>query len=320
MLSLDDILRDILRVGREAADSVEPWHSFWYHRPHLNFPPPTIQQVDAYDGSDRLSLACTQTALSASEQKKLIRAWCKLLPTLEHVRYLWLSSRVPQDLFEAACSMPALEVLNIKWSGISSLSPLANLQTLKYLHVGSSPSATPLSVFGTMPNLLWLQLENVREAADLTFLRSCQQLRALAICGDSNSLKYLKLSTLEPLRGLNHLEWLGLQTVTVDDESLSPIAALPSLKYLHISNKFKMEEVAAIAGALPNVRCELFRPFGEPVSFTSCETCKQETLVMLTGKGTRWLCTECDHKRLRQHGSRFFEIANSSRAVAQQTV
>jgi hypothetical protein len=320
MSSLEDILGGILRVAREAADIVEPWHSFWYHRPHLNFPPPTIQQVGDYDGADRLSLACTQTALSASEQKRLVRSWCETLPTLAKVKYLWLPSRVPQELFEAVCSMPALEGLNIKWSGISSLASLAQLQTLKYLHLGSSPSATPLTVFGEMPSLLWLQIENVREASDLSFLRGCQQLRGLAVHGDSNSLKYLRLESLEPLRCLGQLEWLSIQTATVDDGALSPLVDLTSLKYLHISNKFKMEEVAALAGARPNIRCELFRPVGEPVSFTSCKKCKQKTLVMITGTGTKWLCIECDHERLRRHESSFFEIANHARAVAHQTV
>lgn len=298
--SAESIAHDILRRVRDAVDVLAP-------RRLLHSSPPAIEHLDAYDGSDRLSLACTQTSLSASAQRRLVAGWCKTVPSLSSVRFLWLPSRVPQDLFEAICSMPSLESLSIKWSGISSLASLAKARTLKFVHIGSSPSASSLSVFGSLPDLVWLELENIREAADLAFLHSCARLKGLAVHGDSNSLKPLRIKSLQPLASLQRLEWLSLQTVAAQDESLAPLAGLRSLKYLEIANTFKMEEIAAISGALPHVRCELFRPWGDP--FIRCGKCRQDTVAKVTGKGKPWLCTVCDRERIRQYEAKFAEIA-----------
>jgi hypothetical protein len=62
-------------------------HSFWSYLSNENHPPQAIQCPDEYDGSESLNLACTQTDLKASQQKKLVREWCEILPSLEKVRF-----------------------------------------------------------------------------------------------------------------------------------------------------------------------------------------------------------------------------------------
>src|SRR5258706_4456735 len=91
---------------------------FWYWRPESNFPPSVVARPEDFVGTDRLNVACTQTALPAREQRALVRAWCDILPSLKGIRFLWFSSRVPQDLFDAACRVAELEGFYIKWSGI----------------------------------------------------------------------------------------------------------------------------------------------------------------------------------------------------------
>ncbi|WP_293726391.1 hypothetical protein, partial [Thiolapillus sp.] len=41
-------------------------------------------------------------------QRKLVESWCEALPGLDKVEFLWLSSRVNQPLFDAACQMKSL--------------------------------------------------------------------------------------------------------------------------------------------------------------------------------------------------------------------
>lgn len=305
---LQKMISGIVDEARRRSEVIEPWHSFWYHRPHLDFPPKTIRDLSEYGGGERLSLACTQTNLPAKQQKELVQSWCQRLPQLTGVRFLWLQSRATQELFDAACAMPDLEGLNIKWGAIQSSATLAGARKLKYLHIGS-PSLAPLEVLGELPELVWLELDNIKAAADLTFLEKLPNLTGLSISGASNSIKVLPIQTLAPLRALKKLEWLQLATVTVADESLAPIGDLPALRYLNLANRFRMEEVAALAARLPQVDCELFRPTGEPVNWLQCKKCKQKTMVMLTGKGLPWLCTECDAKRLQKHEQAFRNIA-----------
>ena len=115
---MSDLLRDLLgdstfdRLSR--AGEIRRSESFWYHRPEQSFPPRIVQQPAEYDGSDRLALSCTQTGLPQTAQRKLVKEWCNRLPTLSNVKFLWLTSRATQDLFDAACRMPALTGLWIE--------------------------------------------------------------------------------------------------------------------------------------------------------------------------------------------------------------
>lgn len=313
---MDDIkkmLQPLLSAVAEQANSIEPWHSFWYHRPQLNFPPKPIRYIADYNGGKHLALACTQTELSAAEQKKLLHAWCDYLPQLQQVEFLWLQSRVPQQLFDAACAMPKLKGLYIKWGGVTSATALSAARQLTYLHLGSMPSLQPLEVLSELTQLRWLELENIRASRDLSFVTPLTELRGLSLSGDSNSLKTLTLNTLTPLLSLQQLQWLQLQTVDIEDKSLAPVARLPALQQLLLSNSFPMEQIALLAGQRPDIHCELFNPCGEAVSWTQCKKCQNATMVMLTGKGTPWLCTSCDAARISRHQDEFWRIVQSAR-------
>ena len=184
----EDFIKWIRESRNKSSEDVQPWHSFWYYRPTKDFPPRVIQHLEEYDGSERLNLACTQTDLKALQQKKLVREWCEILPTMENVRFLWFSSRVSEPLFEAACEMVNLVGLYIKWSGIKSIASIPKLKNLGYLHIGSSPSLAPLDPLGEVSELEWLELENIRATRDLGFLREFTNLKGLTIGGDSNSI------------------------------------------------------------------------------------------------------------------------------------
>lgn len=309
----EDFIKWIRESRNKSSEDVQPWHSFWYYRPTKDFPPRVIQHLEEYDGSERLNLACTQTDLKASQQKKLVREWCEILPTLENVRFLWFSSRVSEPLFEAACEMVNLVGLYIKWSGIKSIASIPKLKNLGYLHIGSSPSLAPLDPLGEVSELEWLELENIRATRDLGFLREFTNLKGLTIGGDSNSIKYLKAESLEPLENLQNLYWLSLPTFTTEDGSLMPLAKLGSLKYLSLSNKFKMEEFAKLAGARPDIECDRLKPVSDVLSYFTCKKCGGNKMVLLTGKGKPILCVDCDADTIARHIDAFNEIADQCR-------
>lgn len=308
-----DAFRQMIREhALLASETFEPWQSFWYHRPTRNFPPPAIREPAQWQGGTRLALACTQTDLKPAAQKKLVAEWCERLPTLGDVKFLWLQSRCPQELFAAACAMPGLDGLYVKWGPLTDLTPITARDTLRYLHLGSAPALAPLEALAALPALEWLELANVRALVQLDFLRALPQLRGLALAGDGNSIKYVFPETLAPLAALQQLEWLSLTTLGVRDESLAPLAALPKLRHLHLGNSFRLDEVASLAGRRPDIDCPLFAPHGEPANWTSCKQCREKTMVMVIGKGKPWLCTRCDAPRLARHVAEFERLRQAA--------
>tara|TARA_R110002020_G_scaffold164057_3_gene350402 strand:+ start:744 stop:1700 length:957 start_codon:yes stop_codon:yes gene_type:complete len=314
--SLRSALEPLLVQQQLRAALVLPGDSYWYHRPQRDFPPATITDPAHYAGGDRLSLAITQTNLPAREQRALVTRWCELLPTLDEVRTLWFHTRVTQEIFEAACTMPRLQGLYVKWSAITSLAPLAGHRALSHLHLGGAPSATGLEALATLPALVDLELHNVNASADLAFVQGLQGLRALGLAGDSNSIKPLKIPSLAPLADLQEIERLSLHTVRVGDGSLAPLAEMRKLRWLSLANVFPMEEVARLAGRRPDIECDLFVASNGPVASIACKKCRRYTLHMTTGKGKPWLCETCDGDRLAKHLAAFETLRAAASSTA----
>jgi hypothetical protein len=291
---------------------IHPWQSYWYHRPALNFPPPSPRDPADFEGGERLSLACTQTDLPAFQQKKLVAAWCEKLPNCHSVKTLWFQTKVTQELFEAACQMPHLESLYIKWGALRSLEPLLQLKKIRHLHLGSAPSAEPISVLSQLTTLVDLEIENNPGVCDLRFLEPLTALESLSVTGQRNSLKKVKIKNLAPLARLTQLKRLMLTTLILEEPSLDALRHLPKLKYLLLSNQFEMEEIARLAALLPEVDCDLFAPVSEAYQGILCKTCKQSTtMVMLTGKGKPWRCLNCQTAQIEAHRTQFFALRDA---------
>ena len=315
-MDIKDILAGLLKSkpaeSTPRGEVFEPGDGYWYYRPTLDFPPKGTHDPDDYDGSERLCISFTHTHLSASARKKLAHRWYARLPTLDRVRIAWIGGSVSQETFEAVCRLPAVEGLHIGWSAITSLAPIRQLQALTHFHLGSGPSAQGLEALADLPALIDLEISNVRAAGDLGFLAGMYGLKALALSGDSNSLKPLKIATLAPLAGLASLERLSLTTVQLADGSLEPLARLPRLARLDLSNQFPMEEVARLAGRRPDIACDRFVASQGPVSWLACKTCRRKSMHQLTGKGKAWLCEHCDAARLARHIADFNTLKESA--------
>jgi hypothetical protein len=236
--------------------SEELQHGYWGSRRRAgSFPASSITHPDEFDGSDILSVACTQTSLPAAEQRKLVKAWCTLLPQLE-LKTLIFSSKVNQNLFDAATQIKGLSALSIKWSGIKSIASVTDCKSLAVLDIGSSPSLTDLNYLSQLTQLRSLLVENVKEAHDLSFAGTLVGLEEFGACG--SMWTNLKIDNLWPLRGLQNLELLWLTSAKVLNDGLLPLHGLTRLTNLRCAFDFHASEFVALRAAVASLK------FGSP--------------------------------------------------------
>lgn len=306
--TIQEVVENIVAEMERRAELYDPSQSFWYPRRKDQFPPEAIRELAAYDGGDRVSISCTQTDLPAAAQRKLVDSWCEALPTLRNVRFLWFHSKVLPQMFEAVCRMPSLEGLFVKWSSVVNLQSLPRLPHLKYLYLGSSPGVLSTEPFREMEQLVWLELENLKQISDFSPLAQLSNLKGLGVTGSLWSRQ--AIDTLSPISRIQSLTWLAVDKAS--DESLACLANLRSLRWLGLPNRYPMEQFAALAAKLPNTDCTWFRPYS-PLQGMLCKKCGQATLVMLTGKGKPTLCTACDAAKLRSHVNDFEKCLQASK-------
>ena len=197
---------------------------FWYWRPESNFSPPAVVRPEEFDGTERLNIACTQTALAAREQRAIVRAWCDILPTLKGIRFLWFSSRVLGDLFEAACRVAELEGLYIKWSGIEDLSSIEHSHSLRYFHLGQSGRVVSIKPLEDCRHLRWLDLELLSKITNLEPVGRLAGLEGLSLEGSMGTT--WRVETLAPIGRLTGLRYLSIANLRSTDWSLAGLLSL----------------------------------------------------------------------------------------------
>ncbi len=268
---------------------------------------------DEFAGGPCLSIACTQTDLPDKKQKHLVDTWCRVLPTLRDVQWVWFYSKVPQRLFEAACQLPQLTGLYIKWSGIEDLEPLSQCARLSHLKLGSSAGVQSIDPIGRLGNLKWLQVENVKTATSLVPLSSLTALEGFGLTGAE--FKNYTIDSFDPLAHMTNLTWLHLGGVRTQDRSLKALANLRNLQWLGLGNFFPYEEFARLSLHLPPSVCNWLQPYARMhSSMFPCRKCKQNWQVMTSGKGSHRLCPTCDSLKLARHVLKF----NAAREAAKK--
>lgn len=216
-----------------------------------NSPPDSTTLLSDYSPSDKLNLSITQLNLTPYQQNKLIDSWCKKLPELENLKFLWFCSRVNQRMFDAACNISTLEGLSIKWSGIKDISKLVNLKSLKYLYIGSSTQIESISPLKDMKNLESLYLVNLKKITDFSIVQYLQELTELGIDGSMWTTQ--KIETLEPIAQLKKLRILSLKNTRTFDKSFDPILQLKNLVQFDSSWNYPEKEFEKLK-ALPNLK------------------------------------------------------------------
>jgi hypothetical protein len=223
---------------------------FWYWQPKNNFPPPTVTRPSEFGGGERLNIACTQTNLPAREERAIVDSWCDALPNLD-IKLLWFSSRVPQQLFDAACRVAGLEGLYVKWSGIDDLSSIGRASTLRYFHLGQSAKLSSIEALGNCGHLKWLGLELLSRVRELHPVGTLTHLEGLSLEGSMGTT--WRVNTLAPLGSLSVLRFLSIANLRSEDGSLAGLFPLHSLATFRHANWWSAAEVAEIKRLNPGL-------------------------------------------------------------------
>lgn len=232
-------------------------YGYWPHRQLSGDIPSAIQNVDDYNGSDVLNVACTQTGLSASKQRRLVEGWVNELPNVPATTIVF-STKVSQNLFDAACQAPELEALNIKWSSAKSLRSIQAAEKLKAFFLGSSPGIADLRPLASLSNLKYLFVENVLDPVDLEFLRDLGELSEFGL--SANRGRKMKVLTLEPIASAAQLEMIWLVSLKIMEGGLKPLHSLQHLTSLRSTFKQDSKEFMELCRAVPSL--QYFQPVG----------------------------------------------------------
>jgi Leucine-rich repeat (LRR) protein len=272
---------------------------------HLSHWPKAISYPHEYDGDERIRLNWDLGIVPDNEKKKIIKAWSGKLPELRHIRWASIWSRVTAPVFDAACRLSELECLEIKSSNLTSLEPIRQLGELRHLRIGSSTSVSSVEPLTALQGLKLLELENFKQISDFSPLLALKGLESLAITGSMWSRQ--ELASLEPFSQMTWLSSLSIDTSSLT--SLKPLARLSGLKYLGIGGRLPMEEYAWLSAKLPNTQCQWFAPYLDLADsgMGQCQVCKNQSLVMLTGRGARTVCKVCNQAKVAQHEQVFYE-------------
>ena len=136
----------------------------------------------------------------------------------------------------------------------------------------------------------------MKRLTDIRPLAKCKSLVELHL--ESGMWNELTLDSLEPLRGLKQLRYLGLSSV-MKKPTLEPLSELTSLQELSLNGKFSFEDYGRLAGKLRKTKCKHFTDvFSDFSNVRACRKCKQKSLLIgVWLKGPR-LCVQCDAEKI----------------------
>lgn len=208
----------------------------------------------------------------------------------ERVRALWLT-RLLKKQFDTVLATARPELLSVdKWIS-ETLEPVAPMTALTALDLTWATKVADLTPIAGLGGLEELRLHDFPKITDVAALRGLKNLRVLWLSGGMGDYSAdLALESLAPLAALRRVETLTLTCAKAGDDSLKPLADMPALRRLWLSNLFPTEEIAWLAVNRPDVECELFAPFVDLGSE-----------VMVTGKGKPFLNPVTQADRLARH-------------------
>jgi hypothetical protein len=213
----------------------------------ISTPANFFRELKEYNGQQRICISCTQLpdsryqpgGYSPKEQKQILKEWLDFLQANPNTfKGLHFNSHVPQRLFDATCCQEDLEELRFKWGNYKDLSALRNLQSLKFLHVGSGAGVTDIQPICNLKSLVVLSVENFKRVEDYSALAALENLEQLVI--QANILGRIPIKDLEFLRDMPSLRSFGTGPTTfrkkyTQAELESLFASLPNLKYAFVN-------------------------------------------------------------------------------------
>ncbi|MBM7618653.1 hypothetical protein JOC95_000495 [Bacillus tianshenii] len=218
------------------------------------------------------------------------------LKSFSNLTKLWIYT-VNQKEFNTILSLVNPKMLHMYELRVEDLSIMSSLKEVEVLALEWNTKAQSLWDLSKNTSLKSLSITDFSKLNDITPLQKNTGLELLQLSGGIwNSLD---LNSLQPLRYLKNLKYLGLSNIKVKDESLEPISELEGLKELEISNQFPTEEYARLSVTLPNTKCDCF----EPYIFLSSPI--EDKDVMVVGKRKPFLNSKVDVKKLQKYEEQF---------------
>jgi hypothetical protein len=178
--------------------------------------------------------------------------------------------------------------LAMEWANkIADLSPVFKMKWLKRLFVSDLPLLRNIEGIDSLQNLSYLHLS-----------------------GNRGSLHPpLRLVSLKPIARLAKLETLTVANVRLDDDDVTPIASISSLRDLTISCKFERKQLAFLAKRL---NPQLMQPITAYLELNSVCTKCGGPLYLFIGRKMPLLCKACKKEKFERLSLQFERLVAES--------
>jgi len=163
---------------------------------------------------------------------------------------------VDQAFLDEIVALEGLEHLSLNRVTATDLSGLRRLPRLRRLDLSDATRIDALDWLPESPTLRSLAFENLPRVADLDALTSLASLTALGVEG--SMWTPMRVASLSPLATMPNLRALFLTNTRVSDRSLAPLAGLANLQVLSCARFFPDSEFRALRAARPGLQCSWF--------------------------------------------------------------
>ncbi|QDV81030.1 hypothetical protein [Botrimarina mediterranea] len=238
-------------------------YGFYYF--HQDRAADTVRAIEVSDhtSEQELDISCTQLGpeyKSRKEEKRVLQEWCEYLTeNTKLFKVLRFNTRVPQELFDAACHQQNLEHLEFHWGSYKDLSALQGLKKLKLLYIGSGASVESVTPLGKLTGLTGLYVENFQKISDYSSLTALKRLESLTICGDGMGPRYIKVDSIDFLRQIPQLRYLRLLTIRLQSKDYTPILELAKLEHLSLGSPREVKKIYDELRRLPKLKWGLLK-------------------------------------------------------------
>jgi hypothetical protein len=226
---------------------------------------PVARTVAEYRGGRELSVNCTQLSArdgfpSPSARQRVVEDWCRFLESHPKTfTRLSFGTRMPQELFDAACCQVNLVRLDINWSACADLSSIAGLQKLRLLEIGSGASIRSLAPLTSLQGLIGLSLGNLQKITDYSSLARLRKLQSLTIEGNALGPQSIRIDSLSFLERMTQLRFFSLLTARLTSKDFRPVLALRKLQHLTLPSSKEVRQLYDELIRLPRLRWGLLK-------------------------------------------------------------
>ena len=216
---------------------------FWYYKPGTDFPPKGIDSIEYYQHTERLNLF-----LSTDKQ---VKDWCKHLPKLDKVTFLWVTSNVNQELFDSICQMQNLICLHIEKTTVKNIEAINKLEKMVYLRLSNFTKIESIKSLESLKNIEILTLENLKKVSDFKVVGNLKKLRGLAI--DGSMFDKQTINDIDFVTKLSDLKYLMFINTKILNINFDPILNLERLETFKSSLNYPKAEFEKLK-LLPSLR------------------------------------------------------------------